>query len=189
MMFKLLPLIEQQFGLQIVETQSPLVEPRSLQLPFYRKERIEESIEDITPNTNETTRRYLTVSQMMIGLAVELETSIFIGNPFEVNPQLGLCGVCDYLFSRSPLTFRIHPPVSLIVEVKRDLERALPHCLVELVAAQQLNDSDDPIYGGLTTGLQWQFLKLEGNRVTIEQTIYELAPVDRITNILAAMIA
>lgn len=185
---KLLSLVQEQFDLQIAETQSPLVTARPLQLPFYRKENIEEAIQNIVPETNEQMRCHLAVSQIVIGLAIELDVSLFIGNLFEVNPQLGLCGICDYLISRSPLTFRIHPPVALIVEVKRDLERALPHCLVELVAAQHLNHSDAPIYGVLTTGLQWQFLKLEGKQVTIEQTLYELAPVDRITDMLAAMI-
>ncbi|WP_088889566.1 hypothetical protein [Leptolyngbya ohadii] len=58
-----------------------------------------------------------------------------------------MVGSCDSLISRSPLTFRIHSPIALIVEVKRDLARALPHCLLGLTAAQQLNASSQRVCG------------------------------------------
>ncbi|MBI4783067.1 MAG: hypothetical protein HY785_17350 [Oscillatoriophycideae cyanobacterium NC_groundwater_1537_Pr4_S-0.65um_50_18] len=36
---------------------------------------------------------------------------------------------------------------------------------------------------------QRQFLKLEGTIVTLEQTVYELDPLDRVASILTAMVA
>ncbi|BAU16117.1 hypothetical protein LEP3755_66840 (plasmid) [Leptolyngbya sp. NIES-3755] len=124
----------------------------------------------------------------MITLALELNKTLFSGYPFEVQPAQGLVGQCDYLLSRSPRMTDSYPPISLIVEVKRDLDCCLPHCLVEMVAAEQFNRSDAPIYGALTTGLQWQFLKLEGNRVTIKRTVYQFEPFNPVVAMLAGML-
>jgi hypothetical protein len=183
----LLDIVQHQFGIQIVETTQPLVVPIPLPEPLMREWIIEASRDRITLKTNETTRREGIVGQMMISVALPFDRSLWIGQPLEVDPMQGLVGVCDYLVSRSPLTFRIHPPVVLIVEVKRSLDHCLSHCLVELAAAQRLNNSTEPIYGVLTTGLGWQFLKLEGAIATVEQTVYALEPLDRIGSILAAM--
>lgn len=149
---------------------------------------IQYGLERITPDSNERTRCEGIVGQLMIEIAIATEMSLFPGYPLEVNPQLGLVGECDYLLSRSPLTFRIHPPIALIVEVKRTLDRALPHCLLEMIAAQQLNASSAAIYGVLTTGLQWQFLKLEGDIATVDQNLYDLHPIQQIAAILMTML-
>jgi|GEM_PF-1356763 len=189
MTVKLLPLIQQQFGLQLIETSSPLVEPQPFSPSSGRRSLVEQGVEMVFPHSNERTRSEFIVAQVMIGIALAHPVSYFSGYPFEVDPALGLVGQCDYLFSRSSLTFRIHPPVALIVEVKRDLGRCLPHCLVELAAAQRFNGSTAPVYGVLTTGLAWQFLKLEGEIATIESTIYKVESLDRIESILAAMVS
>ncbi|HEY9630495.1 MAG TPA: hypothetical protein V6C84_24635 [Coleofasciculaceae cyanobacterium] len=185
----LLEIVQHHFGLEIIETTVPLVTPQPLHEPLLAQWMIEAGRDRIGPKTNETTRREGIVGQIMLSLPAALEYSLWMGYPFEVDPMKGLVGECDYLVSRSPLTFRIHPPVVLIVEVKRTLDRCLPHCLVEMAAAQLFNASTDPIYGVLTTGLEWQFLKLEGAIVTLEQTIYKLDSLDRVASILTSMVA
>ncbi|MGG6269144.1 hypothetical protein ACQ4M3_25730 [Leptolyngbya sp. AN03gr2] len=172
----LLTLIQQQFGLEIHTTALPLVEPQPLSLPDSRWEMVAWGASLVNPHSNERTRSEFLVAQLMISLALELNTMLFSGYPFEVQPELGLVGECDYLMTRSPRMSGIDSPIALIVEVKRQIEHCLPHCLVELVAAQQFNRSDAVIYGVLTTGLQWKFLKLEGKIVTIEETVYDLEP-------------
>lgn len=179
----LLKLVQAQFDLQILETNTPLVAPLPVQQPLLRQWIIDSSRERILLQTNETTRHESIVGQMLISLAVDLDRSLWLSYPFEVDPIAGLVGECDYLVSRSSLTFRIHPPVVLIVEVKRTLERCLSHCLVELAAAAQFNGDGEPVYGVLTTGLEWQFLKLQGKVVTVEQSIYPLDPIEQVAGI------
>jgi hypothetical protein len=128
------------------------------------------------------------VRQVISSVALALEVSLFLGSPFEVDRACGLVGECDYLISRSPLTFRIHPPVASIVEVKRNLKRGLSHCILEMAAAQQFNASAEAVYGVVTTGLQWQSLKLEGAIVKVEQAVYGLEPLDQIAAILGAIV-
>jgi hypothetical protein len=44
------------------------------------------------------------------------------------------------------------------------------------------------IYGVVSNGLQWQFLKIEGDVVTIDLTVYALPPVDRVLGVITWML-
>ncbi|WP_333268530.1 MULTISPECIES: hypothetical protein [unclassified Microcoleus] len=65
-------------------------------------------------------------------------------------------------------------------------------CVAEMVAAQKFNeakgDSIPAIYGSVTNGEQWRFLKLEGKTVTIDFTNYPLPPVAEILGFLVWMV-
>ncbi len=77
----------------------------------------------------------------------------------------------------------------MLVEAKRgELETGLGQCVAEMLAAQnynQLKNRNIPtIYGCVTSGMLWQFLKLEGTNVTIDPTNYLVTPVQKILGIL-----
>jgi len=118
----------------------------------------------------------------------------FSGVPFDVAPEKGLNGVCDFLFSRSSNLFLIGPPVFALVEAKNDSIRGgLGQCIAEMVAAQIYNERQPPessierspvIHGAVTTGSLWRFLRLEGNRVQIDRIEYNLDEVGKIVAIL-----
>ncbi|GAB1543222.1 hypothetical protein NUACC21_58960 [Scytonema sp. NUACC21] len=61
-----------------------------------------------------------------------------------------------------------------------------------MVAAQRFNAAKNRpipiIYGSVSNGTQWRFLKLEDNMVTIDLTDYPLPPVERILGMLVWMI-
>jgi hypothetical protein len=61
-----------------------------------------------------------------------------------------------------------------------------------MIAAQKFNSANSQemptIYGSITTGTQWQFLKLTGKYLTIDVNEYSLDPLDRILDILKWMI-
>jgi len=44
------------------------------------------------------------------------------------------------------------------------------------------------IYGSVSNGIQWQFLKLEQQTVTIDLSVYPLPPVEQILSFLVWMI-
>ena len=118
----------------------------------------------------------------------------FSGVSFDVAPEKGLDGVCDFLLSRSPNQFVLGPPVFALVEAKNDSIRGgLGQCVAEMVAAQidhqrQPTDSPDAkletIHGAVTTGSLWQFLRLKGDQVQIDRIEYSLAEVGKILAIL-----
>ena len=119
-------------------------------------------------------------------------TSLFSGTDFTVDAARGLSGFCDFLFSRSSEQLAIEAPVVAIVEAKNENMRAgVPQCIAEMVAAQIFNGaherSGERIYGAVTTGSNWLFMRLEEQRVTVDLTEYFLRDVERIVGILAAM--
>jgi hypothetical protein len=118
---------------------------------------------------------------------------LFSGMDFSIDPGLGLNGICDFLLTRSSNELLIEAPAIVLIEAKKaDLIAAWGQCAAEMVAAQKFNLSmgkEIPvIYGSVTTGMQWQFLKLSGTDLTIDTTQYPLDPLDRILGILKWML-
>ena len=113
------------------------------------------------------------------------EISLFSGEDFTIDESIGLNGKCDFLLSRSPQVLEIEAPAIVIVEAKKaDLITGFGQCMAEMVAAQRFNAANNPpvsvIYGSITSGTQWRFLKLEESIVTIDLMEYPLPPVDEI---------
>jgi hypothetical protein len=120
------------------------------------------------------------------------EISLFSGEEFNVDESLGLNGRCDFLISRSPEQLAIEAPAIVIVEAKQaDLKTGIGQCVAEMVAAQKFNQEKQRpltnLYGSVTNGLQWQFLKLSGTEVTIDLNLYPLPPVEQILGFLVWM--
>ncbi len=121
------------------------------------------------------------------------EISLFSGEDFTIDESIGLNGKCDFLLSRSPEVLEIEAPAIVIVEAKKaDLRTGFGQCMAEMVAAQRFNAAKNRpvsvIYGSITSGTQWRFLKLEENIVTIDLMDYPLPPVDEILGILVWMV-
>jgi hypothetical protein len=92
--------------------------------------------------------------------------------------------------TRSSNELLIEAPAIVLIEAKKvDLIAAWGQCAAEMFAAQKFNLSMGKeiavIYGSVTTGMQWQFLKLSGTDLTIDTTQY---PLDRILGILKWML-
>ena len=80
-----------------------------------------------------------------------------------------------------------------IVEAKKEnITGGLGQCVAAMVAAQLFNERDGSvdmvIYGAVTTGSNWRFLKLEGSTVLIDRPEYYLDRVDKILGILLSII-
>lgn len=118
--------------------------------------------------------------------------SLFSGKDFTVDAEKGLNGYVDYLISRSQEQLEIEAPVIIVGEAKRDnLNEGLGQCIAEMVAAQTFNKANQAniptIYGSVSNGTQWRFLKLEESTVTVDLMDYSLPPVDQILGFLVWM--
>lgn len=125
---------------------------------------------------------------------LQQQASLFSGIDFTVEPELGLNGICDFIISKSPEQILIEAPVIVIVEAKKDdLNSGIGQCVAEMVAAQKFNQKQDNIntiiYGSVTTGSLWRFLKLDHQNVIIDLTEYPVYPVDRILGMFVGMIS
>lgn len=118
---------------------------------------------------------------------------MFSGEEFNVQPEVELRDYVDFLISRSPEQLFIKAPAVVLVETKKeDLKPVLGLCLAEMVAAQRFNQQKQQpistIYGTVTSGTIWRFLKLEGQCLTIDLTDYPLPPVEPILGFLVWMV-
>jgi transketolase C-terminal domain/subunit len=110
-----------------------------------------------------------------------------------VDKEKGLTGTCDFIISRSPEQLFIKVPVITIVEAKNDnINRGLGQCVAEMVAAKLFNERGEngisTIYGAVTTGSLWKFLKLENQTIYVDMREYYLVNVGKILGILLSMI-
>jgi hypothetical protein len=124
---------------------------------------------------------------------LEQRVSLFSGRKFNVAPKQGLKGICDFIFARSPEQFDLTAPVLMVVEAKQeDLVSAFGQCVAEMVAARLFNEKEDiaitTIYGAVTSGSEWKFLKLEGSCIFIDKRQYYLAQAAKILSILATIL-
>jgi hypothetical protein len=98
------------------------------------------------------------------------------GRILDVDRSRGLTGECDFLFSRGTAPHVVRYPILAVVEAKKDdLETGLGQCVTQLVAARLANQRVDPdfdaVFGCVTTGNNWQFLRLVDTRLTIDSQI------------------
>ena len=148
----------------------------------------------ISSNT-EKARSEMIIAPILIELRKQLnsEISFFSGIDFTIDPEKGLNGNCDFLISRSPELLILTAPVIIIVEAKKEnINGGLGQCVAEMLGARIFNEregNDIPaIFGAVTSGTNWRFLKLKDQVIEIDLTEYYLRDVNKILGILASVI-
>jgi hypothetical protein len=126
------------------------------------------------------------------GLAND-EISIFSGREFNVDRELGLNGICDFLISKSSDQLTLSAPILALVEAKKGvLEDGWGQCIAEMVAAQKFNEHKgkpiQSIYGIVTSGSLWHFLQMQGNSVLLDPNEYSLSPLEKLLAVLNWMV-
>ncbi len=125
---------------------------------------------------------------------LEKKISLFSGIEFNVEPSLGLKGVCDFLISKSEEQYVLRAPIIAIVEAKKgEIEIGMGQCTAEMIAAQKFNakhnNTIEPIYGTVTTGSNWKFLKLINQTLFIQSDETSIEHIERILGIFLKMIS
>jgi hypothetical protein len=123
---------------------------------------------------------------------LDRKVSVFSGEDFTVDIDIELSGRCDFLISQSAEQLFIKAPAVILIEAKKeDTKPGLGQCIAEMIAAQRFNakaNQEIPIiYGCVTSGTAWRFLKLEDKTVTIDLSDYPVSPIDRLLAILIWM--
>ena len=117
------------------------------------------------------------------------QIALFSGKEFNVDKERGLNGFCDFILSRSKEQLYIQSPVMTVIEAKNEnLIGGLGQCIAAMVAAQLFNQQTDnvsqDIYGAVTTGTNWRFLKLTEKTVWIDAVEHYIQDVASILGIL-----
>jgi hypothetical protein len=201
--------VEERFGLKLKTRRFlPALEP------IVPSNLLQQFLATTLPLAQETGSEKARSEFIIAPILVELRTllsnsiSIFSGEDFTVDRELGLNGICDFLISRSPTQFKINAPVVALVEAKKGVlkdgwgqpatqgseetsEQSVAVCIAEMVAAQRFNQlheqAIDLIYGVVTSGTGWQFLQIESDQVIIDPEEYSLQPLERLLSVLSWM--
>ena len=121
------------------------------------------------------------------------QIGLFCGIDFTVDAEKGLAGNCDFLISRSSYLLMLTEPVVAIVEAQdEDINASLGPCVAEMLAARIFNEREgneiSAIYGAVTSGTIWKFLRLKDQVIEIGLTEYYITDVNKILGILASVI-
>lgn len=116
------------------------------------------------------------------------DLAIYSGQRLDVDPDRGLSGECDYILALTAPVPRLRAPRVTVLEAKRgDIELGLGQCAAQMAAARLFNERagiSGPIYGAVTTGEAWQFLRLDGATLTLHTARLF---VDNLGSVLAAL--
>ncbi|HTU21575.1 MAG TPA: hypothetical protein VMG10_26295 [Gemmataceae bacterium] len=120
-------------------------------------------------------------------------SNVFPGFTFDVDRERGLSGYCDYLISRSIEYYYLRAPLMAVVEAKReDVIGGLGQCAATMVAMQLFNEREgtpvSAVYGCVSSGSLWRFLKLQGTRLSIDRPEYYLSDAGKIVGILVSIL-
>lgn len=121
------------------------------------------------------------------------EISIFSGEDFTVDRELGLNGICDFIISRSSNQIKVSAPVIALVEAKKGvLKDGWGQCIAEMLAANKFNEhrkkSIEYMYGIVTSGNSWQFLRMKEQTVIIDPDEYTIGSIEKLLAILNWMV-
>jgi hypothetical protein len=121
------------------------------------------------------------------------EFSIFSGERLDVDEERGLKGECDFILSKGPISSTIQAPIFSMVEAKKnDIKEGLGQCIAQMIGAQLFNQKEnndiEVIYGCVTTGEDWQFLRLEGQTIDMDENRYYINELGRLLWIFQSII-
>ena len=150
------------------------------------------------PGGNEKARSEFLVAPILMELELYYgeRLAIFSGKNLDVDQGQGLTGECDFLLGRGPARMMVRSPIFTVVEAKRDdVESGLGQCLAQMIGAQQFNQSSvqdnsdagqsgQTIFGCVTTGEIWQFLRLQDDTFTIDSNRFYIDRLDRVLSCL-----
>ncbi len=116
---------------------------------------------------------------------LENRIHVFSGITLNAAPERGLKGECDFILARTASSYVMQGPLMVIVEAKKnDMDVGLAQCAAEMIGARVYNEKDGKpvpvVYGCVTTGMTWQFLKLENDELIVDPNRFELGEIDRV---------
>jgi hypothetical protein len=120
--------------------------------------------------------------------------AIYSGQRLDVQPEQGLVGECDFILAATPPVPLLHAPIVTIVEAKKnDVEGGLGQCAAQMVGARLLNQKEGregtTVFGCVTTGEAWQFLRLRETDLAIDKERYYIDNIGAILAVFQAIIA
>ena len=140
---------------------------------------------------SEKERSELLVMPILLDLkrAKKNEFSLYSGAFLDADPSQGLNGECDFILSKGKQSVYVEAPIFCLVEAKKnDIDQSIGQCVAQMLGSMIYNQkegkSNSHIYGCVTTGTDWQFLKLEQQQLSIHNQLYFINDVPQLLGVL-----
>jgi hypothetical protein len=187
--------VSQRFGLTVNEASGMFADVPEAECSDLLVTILGENVDLAVAINTEKARSEMIISPVLLEIRRKFkgQISLFSGVEFTVDVQQGLNGICDFIMSSSKEQLFIRAPVITVVETKNEnLKSGLAQCIAEMVAAQLFNERQGneikSIYGVITIGTIWQFLKLQDKVISIDLSEYYIKDIKKILGILVSAI-
>lgn len=118
--------------------------------------------------------------------------TIHSGDTLNADENQGLEGECDFILAKDSGTFNINLPIFQLLEAKKnDTEIGVPQCAAQMIGVKVFNQNKgiklDKIYGCVTTGKEWLFMRLE-DKIYIDKKTYYLDNIEELLGVFQQII-
>jgi len=193
--FTTLEMIEAAFDITIVDKVGIFANLPESQYSDFLGQTLQENISLALAINTEKARSELIVTPILVELRKQFDyqISFFSGKEFNIDSEKGLNGFCDFLISRSSEQLLIKTPVVALVEAKNDnIQAGLPQCMAEMIEARIFNERKNnhitEIYGVVTTGTNWKFLRYIKQTIEVDLNDYFIDNISKIIGILKYLV-
>jgi len=187
--------VQKEFSVEIIEKTDLFSTIASREISNHLKETLSNNVSLAASVNTEKARSELIIAPVLIEIIMifKKKISFFSGIELNVDKDRDLAGFCDFIISRSPEQLFINAPVIAVVEAKNEnIMSGLGQCAAEMIASKIFNDQEGVplsiIYGAITSGSIWKFLKFSDNTIYIDLDDYYIKEAPKIVGILCAMI-
>jgi hypothetical protein len=187
--------VQKEFSLEIIDNINLFsgIEPH--EISNHLKETLSDNVFLAVSVNTEKARSELIIAPVLVEIRkiFDKKISFFSGIEMNIDKERDLVGFCDFIISKSPEQLFLSTPVITVVEAKNEnIMSGLGQCAAEMIATKIFNEQDgttlSKIYGVVTSGNLWKFLKLEGDKIYIDMDDYSIKEVFKIVGILCSMI-
>jgi hypothetical protein len=187
--------VQQELGVGIIEQTGLFASILGQEISQHLRETLADNVSLAVSVNTEKARSELIIAPVLIEIRklFNKQISFFSGIELNVDRDRDLAGFCDFIISQSPEQLFLSTPVITVVEAKNEnIMNGLGQCAAEMVAARLFNQQEgtvlEKIYGVVTSGNLWKFMKLEGGFVYIDLDDYPVKDIGKIVGVLCAMI-
>ncbi len=187
--------VKSQLGVSLIENDNLFSDIEDVEISQILREILSENVPLARAINTEKARSELIIANILVEVRkiFEHKISLFSGIEFNVDKENNLNGFCDFIVSASPEQLMLNAPIVTIVEAKNEnIIGGLGQCIAEMVAADIFNKNEnnkiEKVYGVVTTGTAWKFLKLQEKKAYIDLDEYYIDMPGKIIGILSQMV-
>ncbi len=179
--------LEQMFGINIIQKKFiPTVD--FIQVPSWLEHIIEHQKGNLAMLRNEKAISEVIIAPVLMAVQQLFadKITVFSGEPMATDE---LSGTCDFLITKDPQAYEPKGGYFILVEAKKnDLLSGISQCVAEMYAAQILNKNNEIVYGCVSTGFEWLFIKIENKTATMHPDVFTITELPRILGVFAWII-